>query len=233
MIFKKISTLLLVGIATASALFTNGTNPSVSSNVVSGTTTLAPNYSVVPITTTYSYIDSMTTLYVTNTIYQTLWLNSASTAAAVTTTQNTDTNAVAKIMNDVKPTSIASTTTILLATHTSNTPTTGSTIITSAPKAKSSFGYLNSTIADTDTTTSTSTSYIYTTLTMSAPPSGSCVPKVQYVTVTATPSTKFVTITQSVATSFVTVTAQPSFGNSTNILTTASYDSTRLTSTSF
>lgn len=234
MIFKKFTSLLLVGAATASAIFTNGTTPGVISNVVSGTTTLAPapNYSVAPITTTYSYTDSMTTFYVTNTIYQTIWFDSSSTLPSATSVASQDATIVEKNMGVAKSTPVASTTSLPNAIQTSSsTLKSGSTLITSAPIAKSSFGYLNSTIADDDTTTSTSTSYIYTTLTKSVPPSGSCVPKIQYVTVTAKPATEFVTVTQSIATSLVTVTAQPSFYNSANYNTTATHSLNGLNST--
>lgn len=187
MLFKNSAILLTLGASAVNGLYSNSSSAQPVSIYEKApaavTTTIAPNYSVEPVVNVATYADDITTFYVTNTVYSTHWLTKSSS-------------------NEKNATYPATT-----ASPSSHLTSVKSQVTTVAPN-KPYYG--NVSALQIDTTTSTSTSTLLTTVTKGASNrTVGCVPKTQYVTVTASAEVQYVTVTEEAKTSFVTVTAQP------------------------
>ncbi|CCK71318.1 Srl1p KNAG_0G02620 [Huiozyma naganishii CBS 8797] len=191
MLFKEISAILIAGLSVASAAFTNQTTTEVLNN--NGlTTTLAPDYSVMPKLTTSTYSDATTTYLVTATVYYTVWQTKPTTATGGTTTP--------AIVNKEEEKAVVS------ATTTFNAP---SSIASIQSKVSTLSSERKSALIE-DKSTSTITTTLYTTITQkSAQTANGCAPVTKFVTVSAA-QTETVTVNADPVTAYVTVTASPS-----------------------
>ncbi|KAK5779996.1 Srl1p PWA37_001630 [Arxiozyma heterogenica] len=199
MIFKKVAILFAFGATAVKGLYSNNTATLTTNSNIFGTTTITPDYSVEPVENVSTYADSTTTFYVTNTIYKTYYYTKNPIVSGTMTSSSFSTNHE----------TIASTNAAV-----TNAPSFIDRQVANASPTMPL--YTNSTTVNIDHTTTTITSTLLTTVISSIHNSNTnnnstlrCVPKTEYVTITAFPEVQYVTVTEDAKTSYVTITIQP------------------------